>query len=171
MVYRSFLVFAAVLFISTLAFAQDARPDMAGPPPDGRDGGRPNLLAALNLSPEQVQEMRRLNQQRRPVIQEAQRRLRDANHALDEAIYADVVNDADVQARLKDFQIAQAEVFKLRFQNELAVRKLLTAEQLTKFRELRRSFEENRQKFRQNRPPADQFRPRRGAGQRPPNDL
>ena len=103
-------------------------------------------------------------------MQEAQRRLRDANRALDKAIYADLVNDSDVQGCLREFQAAQADLAKLRFENELAVRKLLTPEQLTKFRNLRQRFEQQMQNLRRNRrqgrpgPPLD-------GPQGPPREL
>src|SRR5688572_30592904 len=81
-----------------------------GPPPEDAirderpDGQRPNLLAELGLSPEQVQQIRRMNRERRPVMMEAQRRMREANRHLDMAIYGDAVSDAEVQTRLKEFQ-------------------------------------------------------------------
>ena len=67
-------------------------------------------------------------------------RLHNANRALDEAIYADTVDEAAFQSRLKEVNQAQAEVARLRFTNELAVRKILTADQLARFRDLRRRF-------------------------------
>jgi Spy/CpxP family protein refolding chaperone len=74
----------------------------------------------------------------------AARRLREANRSLDEAIYSDDVNEADFQARLKEFQAAQAEIARLRFESELGVRKILSPEQLFRFREIRRRFAERR---------------------------
>lgn len=114
-------------------------------PPDapnkqGDRGRRPNLLAELGLSPEQRQQIRRLNADKKLIVRDAQQRLREANRNLDRAIYADNVNEAEVQARLKDVQTAQAELIKIRFTNELAVRKILTGEQIAKFRALRQQF-------------------------------
>lgn len=105
-----------------------------------------------------------MNQARRPLMEEATRRLRAANRALDMTIYADTLNQDDVDARLKEFQSAQAEVAKLRFQGELELRKVLTPEQLGKFRALREQFGRRRE-MRQNR--------RRGAppAQRPLNRI
>lgn len=113
---------------------------------------RQNVLMQLGLSREQVQQIRRLNQERKPLMDEAQRRFREANIALDLAIYSDQVSDTEVEARLKDVQLAQAEVAKLRFANEYAVRKILTPEQLVRFRELRRRFEEIRREMENGRP-------------------
>ncbi len=113
---------------------------------------RQNVLMKLGLSREQVQQIRRLNQERKPLMDEAQQRLREANIALDMAIYSDDASDTDVAARLKDVQLAQADVAKLRFSNEYAVRKILTPEQLVRFRELRRRFEDMRREMETRRP-------------------
>lgn len=149
--------------------AQDDPPpeEMQRPPMNQPQDRRGDALRELGLSREQMQQMRRLNMERRPLMNEAQRRVREANRALDDAIYADEVNETEVQARLKELHAAQGDVIRVRFMNELAVRKMLTPEQLVKFRELRARFEESRQNFerqrqnRQNNPmrPMDQRMP------------
>ncbi len=148
-------VFAVLLFGSVaIVHAQDPRP--AGPPPEGRPAGppetrfagqgepRPNLLRELGLTQDQMQALRRLNAELKPTEMSARRRFQEANRALNMAIYADNVEEADFQARLSEFQAAQAELAKIKFTNELAVRRLLTPAQLIKFRELRRRFAEER---------------------------
>ena len=104
------------------------------------DEKRPNLLRILGLSQAQMMEVRRINQSRRPHMDAAQARLRDANRALDEAIYADIFDQTSFDVRLKDVQAAQADLARLRFTNEMNIRKLLTPDQLARFRELRRRF-------------------------------
>lgn len=149
---RLFLfLFAIMLAGSTALFGQVGPPPGDGPPPDGQDDRRPNLLAELGLSPEQVQQIRRMNQERRPQMMRAQRRMREAMRDLDMAIYADTFSDADYQARLKEFQAAEADISRLRFDGELSVRKVLTPEQLVKFRDIRRKFAEMRDADRQKR--------------------
>jgi Spy/CpxP family protein refolding chaperone len=105
-----------------------------------------------------------MNQERRPAMMRAQHRMREANRALDMAIYADTVSDADFQTRLNEFRSAQSELARLRFESELAVRKLLTPDQLVRFRELRRKFAEARESNMRNR------RMRRGGGGPPPSN-
>lgn len=105
---------------------------------------RTNALRQLGLSRNQLQRIRRLNVERKPLMDAAQMRLRKANRALDDAIYSDNATEADVQARLKEFQIAQADVARLRFMNEYGVRRILTPEQLVRFRDLRQRFEQSR---------------------------
>jgi Spy/CpxP family protein refolding chaperone len=133
-------------------------------PPEGR---RPNLLAELGLSPEQIQHVRRMNQERQPQIRRARMRMADAQRSLDMAIYGDtLVTDTEFQTRLKEFQAAEADLARLRFENELSVRKVLTAEQLVRFREIRRRFAEARQGDQPGR-----MRPRRGDAMRPGMDA
>lgn len=98
---------------------------------------RPGLLAQLNLTREQIQQIREINRQNRPQIREANRRLREANRNLDTAVYRDTADEAEVQTKIKDVHDAHAEFIKLRAQTEFAVRKVLNSEQLAKFREIR----------------------------------
>ena len=139
---------------AAIAAAQDSKPPdtqadapKPAPTPTPLPDPRASALQQLALSPAQRQEIRRINIARKPVMDEAQNRLREANRALDETIYADQVNDTDVQARLKDLHAAQAEVARIRYMSEVAVRKVLTPEQLVRFRELRRDFELARERI------------------------
>jgi Spy/CpxP family protein refolding chaperone len=144
---RLLILFVAVAgATATGAHGQDGPPPTAGMQDERADERRPSLLAELGLSTEQLQQIGRLNQERRPAIRDARRKMGDAARNLDMAIYADVVSDADVRSRLKEFQAAEAELSRLRFESELAVRKILTPDQLVRFREVRRQFAEERRK-------------------------
>ena len=135
------------------AHAQETKPaeqpDTVAQPVQQED--RNAFLREIGLTPDQIRQIRRLNMDRRPVMQAAQQRLREANRLLDEAIYSDQLNESDVQLRMKDAQAAQAEMFRLRSTNELAIRRILTPEQLVHFRDLRRQFEANREQQRTER--------------------
>lgn len=170
-----FLIFAGLLLcLSAGTFAQSPRPDnvrqgdqlQPGGPPVER---RPNLQRELGLSAEQIEAVRRINQQRKPVEQAARRRFQEAQRALNMAIYSDIVDDADVQTKLREFQAAQAELARVKFTNELAVRKILTSDQLVKFRDLRRRFAEAREEFQDRRPRDRQLRRLRRGGLPPVN--
>ncbi len=100
------------------------------------------LLQALGLSKEQIQQIRRINADKKMQMGEAQMRLRQATRKLDQAIYADNANDEEVQNRLREVQTAQSEIIKIRFSTEFEVRKILNAEQLNKFRQIRQQFME-----------------------------
>ena len=150
------LVFAGLLivFSSSAVKAQDEMPPTDAPGKQFARQRRPNLMAELGLTQNQRQQIRRINVEKRPLLREAQQRLREANRNLDQAIYANNVIESEIQARLKEVQTAQAELIKMRLTNELAVRRLLTAEQLSKFRDLRERFSremENNQDRRQQR--------------------
>ena len=135
---------------------------------------RPNLLTELDLNQNQIRQIRRINADKRPMLREAQQKVREANRALDQAIYADNADETEIQARLKDAQLAQAEVAKIRSATEFAVRKTLNSDQLVKFREIRQRFmeriETNRSE-RKNRPldAPNQRLLNRGRRQRPNN--
>ena len=151
-----FVAAAGVVLFAVPAFSQNGPPEARPPERQMMDNGRPNLLKELGLTPEQLEEVRRMNQARKPLMDEATKKVREANRALDMAVYADTLNEEEVAARLKDFQQAQAEAAKLRFCGELELRKILTPEQLTKFRQLRERFgrgREMRQNRRRNLPP------------------
>jgi Spy/CpxP family protein refolding chaperone len=144
------VLLTTLLVLSSLSFGQDGPPPGEGPHDDHADG-RPNLFSELGLTSEQIQQIRRMNQERRPAMMHAQHRMREANRALDMAIYADTVSDADFQTSLTEFRSAQSELARLRFEGELAVRKILSPEQLVRFRDLRRKFAEARQSNIRNR--------------------
>lgn len=109
--------------------------------PDNQNPNQPvrpfKIFQELGLTSEQIQQIRRINQERKPVMQDVQLRLREANRDLDLAIYADNATDDEVKTRMKEVQFAQAEVIKARTLTEYQIRKILTPEQLIKFRELR----------------------------------
>ena len=146
----------AIAFLAVGALAQDARPDAQPTPQEAQ----PNLLQQLGLSQEQLRQIRQLNQQRKPMIDDAQSRVRSANQALSDAIYADNVDENEVKARLNELQQAQSEVARIRFTNELAIRRILTPEQLGRFRVIRtaaltKAAEERReQRIEQGKPTA-----------------
>lgn len=131
-----------IAFSILSAHAQEEMPPADAPAPNFNKKPRPNLLAELELTPNQIQEIRRINQDIKPKRREAQQRVMEAQKALDEAIYSDSVDEADIQARLKTLQLAQAEIIKMRSMTEFAVRRILNPEQLARFRELRRRFME-----------------------------
>jgi len=114
---------------------------------------RPNLLRELGLTPDQMKAIRRLNAEKKADVQEAQRKAAEARRNLDIAIYSDNADDTEVKTRLEEFQNAQMEVIKIRATVEYEIRKILTPEQVVRFRQLRQRFaqvRENIQERRQN---------------------
>ncbi|MEO6334266.1 MAG: periplasmic heavy metal sensor [Pyrinomonadaceae bacterium] len=141
-----FLLLFFTVAVTNGLYAQAGPPSANGQTDESAQARRPNLLAELGLSPEQMQQIGRMNQARRPAMRDARRRLGDAAQNLDSAIYGNAVTDAEFSSRLKEFQAAEAELSRLRFESELSVRKILNPEQLVRFRELRRGFADERRK-------------------------
>lgn len=102
---------------------------------------RPGLLELLNLSAEQVQQIRRISRETRDAARAANQRVRQSRRALDAAIYADAPDNAEVEQRARELADAQFEAIKTRAAVELRIRQILTPEQLTQFRSLRAQFQ------------------------------
>jgi Spy/CpxP family protein refolding chaperone len=141
------LLLISLLTFSGAASAQDNPP----PPPEGErmpppgangpprpEDERGEILRQLNLSQDQFKSIRKLLGENQPKVRDAQREFRDAQEALDDAIYADTVDEATVQGLVKRVGEAQATLIRLRTANEFAIRRVLTPEQVTKFRDLRK---------------------------------
>ena len=131
---------------------QPGMPGMQQGPPRQEDE-RGEILRQLNLSQDQFKAIRKLLGDNGPQVRAAQRDFREAQEALDDAIYADTVDEVLVQSLTKRSSDAQATLMKLRTVNEFAIRRILTPEQVTKFRELRKQqiqMREERQKQRMN---------------------
>lgn len=113
------------------------------PPPDQRPlanqpRGTAQLFRLLNLSPDQRAQMRLIRTQNADNLRIARQRLRAARVSLDQAIYADTLDEAAVDARTRELIAAQAELARINVLTELRVRRLLTPEQFNLFREMRR---------------------------------
>ena len=121
------LLLAAVLLLTgaVSTYAQD-------PPPPVAD-----QIEQLNLTPEQRQRIRLIFEANKTKRQLTNRRLREANLALDQALDADPINEALVEQRLNDLAIAQAAQMRMRIQTELEIRRELRPEQLATLRQLR----------------------------------
>ncbi len=150
------LIFAGLLMcltFSTVNAQEQVPPDNQNP----NQMVRPfKIFEELGLTREQIQQIRRLNQERKPIIQEAQQRLREATRNLDTAIYADNSTDEEVKERMKEVQLAQAEMIKVRTLTEYQIRKILTFEQLIKFRQLREQLKQRMNELKNRKNQDDQ---------------
>lgn len=149
--FPKFLLF---IFLLTITFssvkAQDAPPN--DQPNYAQElKARPNLLRELGLTPDQMKAIRRLNMEKKADVQDAQRKAGEARRNLDLAIYADNINDDEVKMRLAEFQNAQLEVIKIRSNVEYEIRKILTPEQVVRFRQLRQRFAQARENIQERR--------------------
>lgn len=157
-----------ILLLLMLSFsAVKAQRETNLPKQQFEDSPRPQLLRELGLTQDQIRRIRLINNENKERMREAGLRLREANKNLDAAIYADNADEAFIELKLREFQTAQAEIAKIRAVTEFEIRKVLTAEQLIRFREMRQRFEQMRQNRRNNRQ-MDDFQNRPPARKNPP---
>jgi len=94
-------------------------------------------IEQLRLTPEQRQRIRLIVQQNKDERQMANRRLREANVALDQALDMDPINEGLIEQRVNELAAAQAGQLRMRIQTELRIRRELRPEQLATLRRLR----------------------------------
>jgi len=126
MTSRMFLL-AAVLIITGAGFshAQELTPPNSDP------------IEQLRLRPEQRQRVRMIFEESRNERQSINRRVREANVALDQALDADRTDDTVIEQRINDLAAAQAAQMRLRIHTEMKIRRELTPDQLATLRRLR----------------------------------
>ncbi|MDQ3818653.1 MAG: Spy/CpxP family protein refolding chaperone [Acidobacteriota bacterium] len=112
----------------------------------------------LNLTPDQLDKIRAIQEQNRVEGQPIRRRVVQAQRALDEAIYSDNADEAEIERLARELASAQADQVRMRAMTELKIRRVLTPEQLSTFRAIRRQRAlENQMRRRQEN--ANQARP------------
>jgi Spy/CpxP family protein refolding chaperone len=127
------------------------------PAPPQNPARAQNLMQRLNLSREQRQQLREIRRQSELELRADTRRVRLARRALDEAIYADSLDEALVEQRSRELSAAQAALIRLRAATELKIRRILTPDQLQLFRTLRQEAQQRQQLQRRlNRTPPPQ---------------
>lgn len=131
-------VFALLLAVSSSLMVRAQNPDdpqRDDPPAQaGQDANWRNLL---NLTQEQMARIRAIRQQNFTEAQAIRRRVRQAQRALDQAIYSDNASESEIEQRTRELVEAQAIEVRMRAQTELSIRRVLTNEQLEIFRRIR----------------------------------
>ena len=123
---RTILLLAAILLSSAgFTFAQELTP----PTPDP--------IEQLRLTPEQRQRVRLILEQNKDERQSINRRVREANVALDQALDAEAVDENVIDQRVTELAAAQAAQMRMRIQTEVKIRRELRPEQLAILRRLR----------------------------------
>ena len=118
---------AAVLIITCAGFSYAQ--EYAPPPPDP--------ITQLQLTPDQRQRVRMILEENKGERQLINRRVREANVALDQALDADRTDENVIEQRINDLATAQAAQTRLRIHTEMKIRRELTPEQLATLRRLR----------------------------------
>ena len=123
----------------------------------------PDPIEQLRLTPDQRQAIRQIVAESKDERQIANRRLREANVALDQALDADPTDENVIEQRINELSAAQATQLRLRIHSEMKIRRILRPEQLATLRRLRLEVRDvmNPQRLNNQRVPANQgFRPR-----------
>jgi Spy/CpxP family protein refolding chaperone len=147
------LALLGILGVGGVALAQ--RPEAAQPgPPHGRSH-MSMMKQELGLTDEQVGQLRKLHSDQRRAAIRRRADLRIARMDLDELLNAATVDEKALGTKMKEIGDLQAAALKARVDSRLALRKVLTPEQLQKMKELRPAARRGERGFRgrQGRPP------------------
>jgi Spy/CpxP family protein refolding chaperone len=131
-------VAALFLLLLSISSTQVLAQTPGEPSPEAaQDDQTQNWQGALGLSPDQVGRIRSILQEKKVERQAITQHLKQAQRALDEAIYSDNATEAVIEQRAREVAEAQAAQIHLRAMTELNIRRVLTPEQLNKFRTIR----------------------------------
>lgn len=148
------LLLAIVLLFtgSSSSYAQEPEPPPGGDP-----------IQQLRLTPEQRQRIRQIFAENKDDRQLTNRRLREANFALEQALDAEPVNENLIEQRINELAAAQAAQTRMRIRMELKIRRELRPEQLAIWRTLRLQLKDfaGAQRPVDDRPAGQNLRPNR----------
>lgn len=128
MTARTLMLLLAVVLLITCARFSNAQ-ELAPAAPDP--------IEQLRLTPEQRQRIRMIFEENKDERQSINRRLREANVALDQALDAEPADETVIDQRLNELATAQAAQMRMRIYTELKIRRELRPEQLATLRRLR----------------------------------
>lgn len=126
--FRILMLLLAAVLLSTSATYLHAQ-ELTPPAPDP--------IEQLRLTPEQRQRIRIILEGNKEERQQINRRLREANVALDQALDTEPTDEGVIDQRLNELATAQAAQMRMRIQTELKIRRELRPEQLATLRRLR----------------------------------
>lgn len=129
MTFRTSMLLLAVVVLLTWtssSFGQDLTA------PTGAD-----QIEQLRLTPDQRQRIRMIFEENKLDRQQLNRRVREANVALDQAMDAETIDEAQLDQRVSELAAAQAAQMRMRVRTELRIRRELRPEQLVTLRRLR----------------------------------
>src|SRR5215204_2892703 len=102
-----------------------------------QDPEPPDPIEQLRLTPEQRQRIRLIFEENKAERQMTNRRVREANVALDQALDAEPIDENLIEQRINDLATAQAAQTRMRIHMELRIRRELRPEQLATLKRLR----------------------------------
>ncbi len=158
---KAFLLSIALM----LAFSLPISAQDPAQPADAQQNQQEDPIRQLNLTPEQREKIRAITEDNRNERVMINRRLREAQAALEETLDSDSPSESAVEERIRDVATAQAAQIRMRALTELKIRSVLTPDQLKIWRGLRAQIRRqiNNPDARQNRRNA----PNQGNGMAP----
>lgn len=114
-------------------------------PPEHQPAGQlGDPIRQLNLTPDQLVQIRTIRQQTNVERANVNRRVVEANRALEAALDTDTPDESAVEQRVRELSAAQAESMRMRISTEVKIRRVLTLEQRVLLRTLRQQAQELR---------------------------
>ena len=127
---KTFTTMLAAVILLTLTSSVFAMQDP--PPPVGVE----DPIAQLRLTAEQRQRIRMIVEETKAERQMTNRRVREANVALDQALDIEPIDDNLIEQRINEFAAAQAAQTRMRIHFEIRIRRELRPEQLATLKRL-----------------------------------
>jgi Spy/CpxP family protein refolding chaperone len=100
-------------------------------------GRAPDLLGRLNLSPDQLQQIRKIQRDMRDERAAANQRLRESNRALEDALDTESPEEQVIEQRIQAVNAAQNAQLRARIQTEMRIRRVLNPSQLAILKDIR----------------------------------
>lgn len=119
------------------ALAQDGGAIQQGEAGQETNAQTRDVITRLNLTADQIERIKAIREQNKEERQAIALHVRQAQRALEQAIYFDNADEATVEQRSRELAAAQAEATRMRALTELNIRRVLTPEQLNTLRSLR----------------------------------
>lgn len=154
---KTFMSMLLLLTAATFALAQQDPVVTQDPAVTG------DAIEQLRLTPDQRQAIRQIVAENKDERQITNRRVREANVALDQALDAEPADENLIEQRINEVAAAQAAQLRMRIHTEMKIRRVLRPEQIATLRRLRLQLRDvmNPQRLNNPRVPANQtLRPR-----------
>lgn len=119
---KTLVVITALIAVCSYSPAEARRGDYAG-----------HLAKELNLTPEQKEQLTKINEEFRATVPEKRKQMKAAREELQKTLQSDASDDV-IRQKFQELQKKQGEFAAQRFEKVLSIRKLLTPEQRQKFK-------------------------------------
>jgi Spy/CpxP family protein refolding chaperone len=131
------LLIAAALILATSSIGQARWLEQDQQSNQVQPVDAPDPIEQLRLTPDQRQRIRMILEQNKEDRQVTNRRVREANVALDQALDAEQIDETLIDQRINDLSAAQGAQLRMRIRTELQIRRELRPEQLAILKRLR----------------------------------